>query len=530
MKTIRTLLGGILLILLSANAGAQKTAFGEIDFPTSGSAAAQPHFLEGVKALHSFQWTEAGIAFRKAQEVDPDFALAYWGEAMSYNHPLWAQQDTEKAKSVLEKVAPTLEGRLASVPTEKEKAWLSTIETLYYTPGDKLTRDKAYADAMAAMAEKWSDDHEAQIFYALSLLGTVRPGDKGFRRQALAASIAQKVFDENPNHPGAAHFVIHSFDDPDHAILALPAAEVYADIAPMAAHALHMPSHIFVQLGKWQRVVDSNIDAYDAAMRVVKELNSPEGGEDFHTLSWLGYGYLMLGDTAMSEKQLDRAREAMARNPENRRVHDGFLRMHARHILESGLTPKLAIASVDEAEGSNDAWLSAVGMTAARNGDIATANAAVERLVAQREAANAKGDSYNARRLSILEHEISALTRMSEGDSADAVKHAKAAAELEMEIGAPSGPPDPIKPALELHGEILLADKQYDEAVAAFEQSLQWIPQRTPSMLGLARAAAGAGNDELARKQYQAIIDMPGINGKGGAAREAREYLGARDT
>jgi len=184
---------------------------------------------------------------------------------MSHNHPLWAQQDTDAAKKILEKIAPTLDGRVARVKTPKEKAFLQTIDVLYYSPGDKLARDNAYSNAMAAVYAQWPDDHEVATWYALSLLGTVRPADRGFRRQALAASIVEKVYKENAKHPGAAHFIIHAFDDPDHAPLALPAARAYAGIAPSAAHALHMPSHIFVQRGMWEDVRTSNIAAYKAA-------------------------------------------------------------------------------------------------------------------------------------------------------------------------------------------------------------------------------------------------------------------------
>src|SRR4029079_9847660 len=157
------------------------------------------------------------------------------------------------------------------------------------SPGDKLARDKAYSDAMATMYAQAPDDHEVAIFYALSLLGTVRTRDSGYRRQALAASIAEKVFAANPKHPGSAHFIIHAFDDPDHAPLALTAANAYAKIAPAAAHALHMPSHIYVQLVMWQQTAASNVDAYKAAVELNQRMKLAEGREDFHTLSWLAY-------------------------------------------------------------------------------------------------------------------------------------------------------------------------------------------------------------------------------------------------
>src|SRR5688572_2318465 len=166
----------VAIVLISA-APTHSQDLGTITFPTSGAPAAQAAFLEGVKNLHSFQFDEAAVAFQRAQKTDPAFAMAYWGEAMSHNHPLWAQQDTEAAKKILEKIAPTLEARLARVKTPKEKAFLQAIDVLYSAPGDKLARDTAYSNALAKMYAQWPDDHEVATWYALSLLGTVRPAD-----------------------------------------------------------------------------------------------------------------------------------------------------------------------------------------------------------------------------------------------------------------------------------------------------------------------------------------------------------------
>src|SRR6266566_1796600 len=245
---------------------AQTPELGTIRFPSSASAAAQPAFLTGVKALHNFEFDEAFDAFQQAQKADPKFVLAYWGEAMSFNHPLWAEQDLNAARKALNKLAPTAQERAQKAPAGKERGLIEAVDVLFGEPaGDKLARDVAYSQAMQHLYEQDPEDHEIATFYALSLLGTVRPGDHGFKRQALAASIAEKVFRANPKHPGAAHFIIHSFDDPDHAPLGLEAARAYARIAPSAPHALHMPSHIFVQLGMWDDVVASNKVAYAAA-------------------------------------------------------------------------------------------------------------------------------------------------------------------------------------------------------------------------------------------------------------------------
>jgi tetratricopeptide (TPR) repeat protein len=488
--------------------------FGSIVFPTSGAPAAQEAFLTGVKALHNFQFDEAAVAFQQAQKADPQFALAYWGEAMSHNHPLWAQQDLEKAKAALERLAPTHEARLAMAKLPKEKAFLDAMQALYYGPGEKLARDIAYSASLARMYEQWPDDNEIGTFYALSLLGTVRPGDAGYRRQALAASIAETIFARNPNHPGAAHFIIHSFDDPDHAPLALQAANAYAKIAPSAAHALHMPSHIYVQRGMWQQVVDSNIVAYKAAVDLNAKLKLAEGREDFHTLGWLSYANLMLGKFDESKKNVDLAKATADRNPTSAGIRDGYLGMRARHIQETGQWEKLELpAAAAPAAGGDHAvmpgmnmgppqgsatWVYIVGVSAAKLGDMATADAAEAQLKAIRERAQGGPNAYAVRPHLVRERELGAVVRWAKGQKEEALGLAKAAVDVEMTMEAPSGPPDPIKPAYELYGELLAEAGRDKEAAAAFEQSLLRTPNRTPSVKGLARVAAKARQSSAA--------------------------------
>ncbi len=490
---------GIFILLLSLQTGvasARDTLMGDIVFPNSGADAAQGEFLAGVKSLHSFQFDAARMAFERAQEIDPSFALAYWGQAMSDNHPLWAQQDMEAASAALTRLAPTYQARLASAASEKEKAFIAAIEILYFSPGDKLQRDFAYSEHMARMHERWPDDDEVAIFYALSILGTVRPGDQGYRRQALAASISQTVFARNENHPGAAHFIIHSFDDPDHAILALPAATVYAGIAPAAAHALHMPSHIFLQLGRWEDVVASNIEAYAAAFASNKKFGLSEGREDFHTLSWLAYANLMLGRVDAASENLDLAQAALERNPGSGRVAIGYLNMRGRHIIESAQWDDFELADADSVEGSHANWVAVVGMSAAYRGNASRAQAAIDRLATLAEQADEAGRAYDAKKIAILGKEVVALLSLSKGEVQRAIDVARAAEVRDMR--APSGPPDPMKPAVELLGDILLAADRPVEAIAAYQRSLQWIPKRTPSIKGLAAATMRAGYKEAA--------------------------------
>ena len=443
-------------VALSARPTMQQ--FGTITFPTSGAAAAQEAFLTGVKALHNFQFDEAAVAFKQAQTTDSNFALAYWGEAMSHNHPLWAQQDVDKAKAVLEKLGPTHEARLAKAKLPKEKAFLDAQQVLYFGPGDKLARDAAYSNVMAKMYAQYPDDHEVGIFYALSLLGSVRPGDAGFRRQALAASIAEKIFTANPNHPGAAHFIIHSFDDPDHAPLALAAANAYAKIAPSAAHALHMPSHIYVQRGMWEQVRQSNIVAYKAAIDLNAKMKLAEGREDFHTLGWLGYAHQMLGDFDESKKTVELAKGAADRNPANAGIRDGYLGMRARHIQESGQWEKLELPAAAAPMGGDHAnmpgmnmgpaqgsatWIYIVGVSAAKLGDMGTADAAEAQLKGLREKAQGGPNAYAVRPHAVREKELGAIIRWAKGQKEEALALAKAAVDVELTMEAPSGPPDP---------------------------------------------------------------------------------------
>lgn len=523
-------------VLMLAGEPVRSQALGTIAFPTSGAPDAQPAFLEGVKALHSFQFDEAAVAFRRAQEIDPGFALAYWGEA-SYNHPLWAEQDTAAARAALERLAPALEGRLAEAELDKERTLMEAVDLLFYGSQDKLERDRAYAERMTAAHERWPDDHEIAAFYALSLLGTVRPGETGFRRQARAAAAALEVFEENPEHPGAAHFIIHAFDDPEHAPLALPAAQVYAEIAPASAHALHMPSHIFVQLGMWEEVVSSNIESYEAAVELNRRMNLPEGRSDFHALSWLAYGNLMLGHHDAAAENLRRAREAVERNPGDANVLDGYLGMRARQIIETGRWEEIPVRAADggfealvpglarTATSTNAAWLYAAGASAAHRGDDTRATAAetqLERLAGEREAA---GDMHGAHQLLIMAAEVAAANALAGGRTEAAVRRARQAFELEATLGAPSGPPVPVKPAAELYGQVLLAAERAGEARAAFDAALLRMPKRTPSLLGLARAARAAGDTAAARRAYAELASMPGARAASDAVREAKAFV-----
>ncbi|MGH8511222.1 MAG: hypothetical protein ACREU8_07525, partial [Gammaproteobacteria bacterium] len=291
---------------------------GTVDFPTSCSNQ-QAHFLRGVAALHSFWYPVALDEFREATKIEPDCMMGYWGEAMAHNHPIWGDpQETDAARRVLEKIKDTQKLTL------RERAYLQAVNILY-GEGDKLARDQAYSAAMEKIYRDYPDDEEAALFYALSLMGSVSAEDPARVQTRLrAGEIAAEVYKKYPNHPGAAHYILHAYDDPEHAIKALEAARRYAEIAPEAPHALHMSSHIFLQLGMWPEAAASNEASWAASDKWVKEKNLSIAKRDYHSLHWLLYAYLQQGRYREAEKQLLLMQKSLAEGPKDDQFFMGY--------------------------------------------------------------------------------------------------------------------------------------------------------------------------------------------------------------
>jgi tetratricopeptide (TPR) repeat protein len=497
---------------------------GKVDFPTSGSPAAQERFLHGLAALHSFWYDEAADAFREAQRIEPGFAMAYWGEAMTYNHPIWQEVDVEAARAALARLAATPEARAARAPTPREKGYLAAVETLY-GEGDKAARDRAYAAAMARLAERFPEDVEAAAFQALSILGLTRPGDPAdFPALMRAAAILEELLDQNPDHPGVLHYLIHAYDDPVHAPLGLRAARRYAQVAPAAHHALHMPSHIFVQLGMWPDVAASNEASWAASVAWTERRALPVEKRDFHSLGWLGYAYLQQGRYAKAREVIATAREA-AGKAKGERVAAALAGLEARYAIETGqwqLAPALemeeaeakaaggaagqhACSAISYAHGAGQAVsLLANGLEAGLSGDAAGAARIAERL-AQLGGTGKGGSEANAAR--VMEKEVSGLALLAGGKEAEGLARLAEAAALEEALPAPSGPPDLAKPALELYGEALLERGRPQEAAAQFAKALARMPNRSLALLGAARAAAKLGDEKGAREHYARLAE-----------------------
>jgi hypothetical protein len=300
MKTYTFLLALCLLLSCSTPAKKEKQE-NNLPFEVTGSVDALPHFDKGLLLLHNFEYDDAAEAFIKAQQTDSTFAMAYWGEAMTYNHPVWGDVDVEKARATLSKLGSTTEEREAKTKTDLEKDFIKAVSILY-GEGSKPDRDKEYAAAMEKVYERYPGNHEAAAFYALSLLGAKESLTLWEDQNIKGAEIAEAILKENPSHPGALHYLIHSDDHPAHAQKALAAADTYAKVASYAGHALHMPSHIYLALGMWDNVVSSNEVAWKASLDRQERKKLDNNHLSYHAHMWLQYGYLQQG-------RFDRAKE-----------------------------------------------------------------------------------------------------------------------------------------------------------------------------------------------------------------------------
>jgi len=497
---------------------------GHVHMDTSCSPSVSADFDRALAMLHNFWFARALEAFKKVIQADPQCAMAYWGAAMTYNHPFWdapTREDESAAWALVQK------GRQTTKKTPREEMYLDAVAALYKDAGagSKSERDEAYKNAMKAVYEKYPDD-EVKLFYGLSILGTIKEGTPGFERQAVAAKLFEEVYAKKPEHPGALHYLIHVYDDPEHAVDGLKAARAYAKAAAAVPHAQHMPSHIFTRLGYWEESTAANENAWRTSEDDVKRAGESGEYRDFHSLNYLQYAYLQLGRYRDAKRVTDVIKaeyealpnkktaldtpELQARHVRGRtiyalpdRVAYGYFDMLARYIVETGTwqeVPKIPLVAPSRDFVAMKLQLQAIAA------DAAGAKAAANQIVAL---SNEPGQHPFVKQIITMQaKEAEAIAARASGDIEGAMAMMNEAVAVEDSIYALSQPPYPIIPVHELYGTMLLEVKRPAEAMKHFTETLKRTPGRPKAIYGIARAAESLGDRQTAMKRYTEFLEL----------------------
>jgi tetratricopeptide (TPR) repeat protein len=547
MKLDSFLLTATLLALLGASAvSAQMThphshdpseKLGKVNFIVSCSVSSQKQFNRATALLHSFWYDEAENAFAAIARDEPDCAMAHWGVAMSLYHPVWAPStaaELQKGWTAVEKA------KSIGAKTDRERLYIAAINAFYedFARLDHRTRALAYEKAMERVYLSYPRDHEAAIFYALALLGTGSITDKTFANQRKAAAILNRVLPQEPEHPGVAHYLIHSFDYPQLAPLALRAARSYARIAPSSPHALHMPSHIFTRLGLWQESINSNLASAAAARNHVARTHPGATSFDaLHALDYLVYAYLQRGEDRKARRILDQANAVSSVDSSVIAAAYALAAIPARYALERRSWSEAAHLELHPATFPWDDFRYAEAIIyfaraigAARSGDKTSARKDVEKLSAiQNTLAEAK-DNYWANQVEIQRRGAAAWLAHAEGKHDEALTLMRSAADLEAASEKHPVTPGPIIPARALLGDMLMESKQPEQALREFETSLRDSPNRFNGLWGAARAAQLSGDRKKARGYYAQIVTLSAQSDSVRAElREAKAFLAGKE-
>jgi hypothetical protein len=493
---------------------------GRVNFPVTCTPQARRQFNRAVAWLHSFEYEEAEKVFTEVAATDPRCGMAHWGIAMSNYHPIWAPPSVAELKKGLNAIE---KAKSVGARTERELDYIAAIE-FFYKDSDKLdhrTRALAYGEAMERLYRRYPSDSEADVFYALTLIAKgMMTGDKSYANEKKAAQILNRVLAREPRHPGVAHYLIHSYDYPALALLALPAARSYAKIAPASAHAQHMPSHIFTRLGLWQEAIRSNIDAKASAKAYAVRNGMPGAwDEQLHAMDYLAYAYLQGAQDKHAWAVLDELYQIRKAEPENFKVAYAFTAIPARYALERRRWDEAAELTMRQGPLGTFPWqrfrwaeahihfARAVG--AARAGDTASARHEVEKLAAIRQAlTEIKGDFDWAKQVEIERQVASAWLAYAEGKHGESLRLMTAAAELDDATEKHPVTPGSVLPAREQLGELLLELKRPLAALQAFEASLRRAPNRFNGLYGAARAAKLAADQKKAKTYYGKLVTL----------------------
>jgi tetratricopeptide (TPR) repeat protein len=494
---------------------------------TSCSPVVAAKFDRALALLHNFWYLRALDGFRQVSNDDPECAMAYWGAAMTYNHPLWdapSATDETAAWGLVQKGLA-----VKGLMSPREKLYLDAVAALFKDAGagPKAARDEGYRDAMATAYARFPDD-ETKLFYGLAILGTIREGTKGFERQAQAAKLFEEVYAHGPDHPGVLHYLIHAYDDPAHAEQGLEVARKYAIAAAAVPHALHMPSHIFTRLGYWDESAATNEKAWRTSESDVKRAGESGALRDFHSLNYLQYAYLQLGRFRDARRTLDiiaRQYDALtdkktaadtpdlqSRHVRGRtiyaipdRVVCGYFDMLTRYVVETGDWDSAAkIPLLVPSRDFVAVKLQLEAMAAAIHKDAAGARVAADRLALL---AQEPGQHPFAQQIiTVQAKEAEAFAAKASGNADQAVAKMKEAVAIEDSIDGLSQPPYPIIPANELFGTLLMELNRPADAAERFLQTLKRTPGRPKAIYGIARAAQARGDNATAKQRYQEFL------------------------
>lgn len=452
---------------------------GKAHIETTCKPEAQQEIDRGLALMHSFWYAPSEQAFRAAAEQDPSCGMAWWGAAMANLHPIWAPPTPAERKAGTEAAA---KAAAATTKSDRERAYIDAIST-YYANADHKSAMIEYEKKMAALADAYPKDREAQIFHALSLLGIASPKDKTYAQQKAAAAILNRVLPEEPEHPGVAHYLIHSFDYPDLAELALPAARVYAKLAPASPHAAHMPSHIFTRLGLWDESIASNLDSAAKA-----RAHAPEGTtafDELHAVDYLVYAYLQKGQFDEAKKLVDKVNAVTkVDNPDQFAAAYAISAAPSRYALERRQWKEAAALKVPAViDWSKVPYAEANihfarGIGAARSNQLDVANAALARLAAIQKSLADQNNGYWADQVEIQRLAVAAWIAHAEKKDDEALQLMRAGAELEASTEKHPVTPGALIPARELLSEMLLEAGKRDEAIAEAKRVLQAAPGR----------------------------------------------------
>ena len=486
-----------------------ETQLGTVHFPVSCSAAVQKPFERGVALLHSFWYEEVQKEFQQIAKDDPHCAMAHWGVAMSSWHQLWNEPDAKVIARGRDEV--TAAEKLAAKSSPREKAYIAAIAA-FYRDSEKLdhaARAKAYSDAMKKVYETYPDDHEAAVFYALSLLASEPHHDETFANRKAAAAILEKLFAIEPDHPGVAHYLIHSYDKPQLAELGIPAARRYAQVAPAAPHALHMPSHIFARVGLWQDDIKSNL-ASVAATRKTAAMHMGGEGHQFHAMDFLFYAYLQSGREADARALMDEVKAMPEMHDMYGIGFDPHLATEAHfaslYPLEmrdwataAALTP---VAVPGPAEDSFSYWAKAIGAAHLHQPDEVRKDVSAIEAIHQKFVTEKKDDFAEATENDLKQ--ARAWMAFAEGKYDDAVETLRPIADKEDALGEePQG-----IPTREMIAEILFEAKRPQQALAEYQTDLKLNPNRFNGLYGAARAAEAAGKQSDANEYYALLLKI----------------------